>query len=88
LIQDKKPNRLALIVQRSARRRNLMRIFERLRARGSRGASVERRLFEAIIADLASKLDEPKFNEPMTPPVVSESELAWSSGRSTDDRPH
>jgi hypothetical protein len=75
-------------VQPSARRRNLMRIFERLRARGSRGASVERRLFEAIIADLASKLDEPKLDEPMTPPVVSESKLAWFSGRSTDDKPH
>jgi hypothetical protein len=60
-----------------------MRIFERLRAHGSRGASVERRLFEAIIADLAGKLDET-----ITPPVVPESKLAWSSARSTDDKPH
>jgi hypothetical protein len=83
LIQDKKPQRLSPIVQRSARRRNLMRIFERLRARGARRASIERRLFETIITDLASKLDET-----MASPVVSEARLAWSSGRSTDEKPH
>ena len=62
---------------------DLMRIFERLRARGSRGASVERRLLEAIIADLASK-----FDEPITPPLVSDSKPAWFSARSSDDKPH
>jgi len=65
-----------------------MRIFERLRARGRRGASVERRLFEAIIADLASKLDEPNLFEPMTAPVVSENKLAWISRRASDDTSH
>lgn len=65
-----------------------MRIFERLRARGRRRASVERRLFEAIIADLASKLDEANLFEPMTAPVVSENKVAWFSRHSTDDTSH
>lgn len=65
-----------------------MRIFERLRARGRRRASAERRLFEAIIADLASKLDEANLFEPMTAPVVSENKIAWLSLRSIDDKSH
>lgn len=65
-----------------------MRIFERLRARGRRGASIERRLFEAIIADRASRLDEPNLLEPMMAPVASENKVAWFSGRLTDDKSH
>ncbi len=60
-----------------------MRIFERLRARGGKDASVERRLIEAIIADLSSKLDEPA-----TPPSASESKVAPLVRRPTDDQRH
>lgn len=42
-----------------------MRIFERLRAHRRKGASVERRLFEAITADLLNSLEEAS-----APPVV------------------
>jgi hypothetical protein len=35
-----------------------MRIFERLRRRGRNERAIERKLFEAIVADLMQKLDD------------------------------